>query len=248
MHTRLPLARSRGLKVEDLGGELVVYDSARHVAHSLTRTAAEVWKRCDGQTSVADIAQGVASVVGLEPDIDLVWRALRQLDYSGLLEDAAEAARELPVGDVSTPPARRSALRNLGWAAAAAIPLVASIGIPSAAFAQSAGPPGPPGPTGPTGPAGLTGPTGAMGTSVGATGATGTAGAAGPLGATGPTGPTGIAGSAGATGPAGAAGAGGPTGPTGPAGPTGATGPTGPTGLVVVIQVGLFTWTSHATA
>lgn len=231
MHASFPRARSKGLNVEELDGELVIYDVELNRAHSLTAAAAAVWKRCDGRTSIEEIDRAVAAQFGRAPDVDLVWRALRQLDHARLLESPDDDVSDVTADDEPVETVvRRSALRKLGWAAAAAIPLVASIGIPSAAFAQSVGPPGPPGPTGPAGATGATGPVGPTGANIGPTGPTGATGTFGPPGPTGPTGAIGATGPTGAAGLPGPTGSSGPTGPTGPAGPTGPTGPTGPAG------------------
>jgi hypothetical protein len=211
-----PLARSRGLKIEEFDDELVVYDVERDRAHSLHAVATAVWRRCDGRTSVEEISRAAGEALGLPPNLDVTWEALRQLDMIGLLE----APPQEPGGEAV---ARRRALRQLGRAAAVIVPFVASMAIPTAAYAQS---PGTPGPTGPTGPTGATGATGAHG------GQTGSLGAGGPLGVTGGTGPTGPTGPAGATGNLGAGGAGGSTGATGPTGTTGATGATGAAGAM----------------
>ena len=48
----VPRARKEGLVVQDMPDELLVYDVDRHKAHCLNQTAALVWKRCDGKTSV----------------------------------------------------------------------------------------------------------------------------------------------------------------------------------------------------
>jgi hypothetical protein len=241
MDASLPRARARGLKVEQLDDELVVYDNEQHRAHSLTAAAAAVWKRCDGRTSIKDISRAVAAEFDLPPNLDMIWRALRQLDHAGLLDPPQEELNTVDLPDTPSDKSsegrendgaavRGAARRKLGWAAAAAIPLVVSIAIPAPALAQSLGPPGPPGPAGPAGPTGAAGATGATGP---AAPGPGTPGPTGPTGVTGPLGPTGAFGNAGAGGPTGPTGATGPSGlpgPTGPAGSAGAAGPTGPTG------------------
>jgi hypothetical protein len=185
--TAFPLARSRGLTVEAFDDDLVVYDVERQRAHSLHAVAATVWRCCDGRTSVEDIAARTAEAFGLPPNVAAVEDVLRQLDLVDLLESPVDDAAPLATSDGSV--ARRGALRKMGWAAAAVLPVVMSMAIPHAAYAQSVGipgptgPAGPPGPTGPTGP-GLQGPTGVTG----ATGATGLTGATGPTGPTGPPG------------------------------------------------------------
>jgi len=44
----LPQARSEDLVIQDIGDEVLVYDLTRHKAHCLNRTAALVWRKCDG--------------------------------------------------------------------------------------------------------------------------------------------------------------------------------------------------------
>jgi hypothetical protein len=179
-----PKARSTGIRIEDVDDELLVYDLERNRAHSLNVGAAAVFRLCDGRRSIEEINVAASEALGVAPDLSMVEQAVRQFERAGLLEVEEEATD------------RRALLRRLGWAAV--VPFVASIAIPSAAYAQSQGPPGPtgsPGPTGPTGAPGVTGPT--------------SPGETGPAGPTGPTGDTG------------------PTGSTGPTGPTGATGATG---------------------
>ena len=53
----LPEARKEGLVVQHLSDEVLVYDQQRHKAHCLNETAALVWMRCDGKTTVVSMAQ-----------------------------------------------------------------------------------------------------------------------------------------------------------------------------------------------
>jgi hypothetical protein len=47
-----PLARSSELLTEEVDGELLIYDEERDTATRLNRTAAVVWRSCDGQRSI----------------------------------------------------------------------------------------------------------------------------------------------------------------------------------------------------
>ena len=126
--TRLPRPKARedDLVVEELPDEVVVYDLRRHKAHCLNRTAAMVWKRCDGRTTVPDNARRVGQESQTPISDEVVWLALDDLGKSHLLQ-----AR---VG--SPPVSRREALR-LGLAGAVVFPLVTSILAPTAAQAAS---------------------------------------------------------------------------------------------------------------
>ena len=128
MHDR-PLPRSEGIVTERVDDDLVVYDKESHVAHSLSRTAASVWDRCDGERTPEEIGRELA----LEPE--LVTQALDELSRCGLLDEGPSA-----VGDYSR---REAAVRfaKVGGAAFAA-PLIYSVVIGSAAAAASCKPNG----------------------------------------------------------------------------------------------------------
>lgn len=130
-----PLARTVGLLVETVGEETVVFDRNSKKAFRLNRSAAIVWSRCDGKTSIEDLAGIVQRELGLSESAEpLVEIALQQLDSLDLLEG---------------PPVitRRRMGRKIA-AAAALIPVVAAITVPTPAKAQSGGgkgaPPPPP--------------------------------------------------------------------------------------------------------
>src|SRR5437764_271711 len=76
---RKPAARSEDLVVEELGDELLVYDLTHDRAHSLSATAALVWRSCDGESTVDALSED------LRLDADTVTRALAQLDECKLL-------------------------------------------------------------------------------------------------------------------------------------------------------------------
>ena len=76
---QLPAARQAGLVVRELPGETLVYDLENNKAHCLNGTAALVWRRCDGQTTVAELAQTLHEELGLPADEVPVRLALEQL-------------------------------------------------------------------------------------------------------------------------------------------------------------------------
>jgi hypothetical protein len=130
---RKPLARRDGLIVEELDGEVLVYDTATHVAHCLNRTAGLVWRWCDGKTAVPELARRLRKAVG--PDVDgeaLAVGALQRLAKARLIGGSGEEP-----GPASR--SRREALRRLGRAAGAAavLPVVTTIVAPRAAEAAS---------------------------------------------------------------------------------------------------------------
>lgn len=127
----VPYARQDGLVVTDLPDETLVYDLQRHKAHCLNRTAALVWRACDGQTSIANLAARIQLELGEPVTEDVVWLALDRLGQAHLLQERV------------SPPAllmgmsRREFLRKAAVASAVALPVVASLTAPRAAQAAS---------------------------------------------------------------------------------------------------------------
>ena len=120
---RLPPARRDGLLVQAIDDEVIVYDTERHKAHCLNRTAAAVWEHCDGQTTVAEVARRLAREFEAPIDQTAVWLAVEQLQKAHLLTEAPQPPSGL---------SRRDVLKRLGVAAALAVPLVTTIVTPAA--------------------------------------------------------------------------------------------------------------------
>ena len=121
----LPRMRVQGLVIDDLPEETLVYDLDRHKAHCLNRTAALVWRHCDGQTTVGEIARRLQHELDAPCNEDLVWLALRQLQQLHLLEQS------ITLPSHWTGVSRRKMLRHVGLAAAVAVPVIASIVSPT---------------------------------------------------------------------------------------------------------------------
>ena len=123
-----PEARKEGLIVHPLSEEVLVYDSDRHKAHCLNKTAALVWNRCDGKTSVAELAQGLGDEIKAPVDQDVIWLALDQLAKARLLHEDTPAARKPGLS-------RRELMKRIGVGGAMALPLITSIIAPTVAQA-----------------------------------------------------------------------------------------------------------------
>lgn len=125
-----PLARRKDLVVRELPEETLVYDVPRHRAHCLNRTAAQVWRHCDGSRDVGDLAALLPSELPMPAAEELVFLALQQFRKAHLLE-----------GDVPLPVqpewySRRRMLAKLGIALAM-LPAVISVTAPKARAAAS---------------------------------------------------------------------------------------------------------------
>jgi hypothetical protein len=132
---RLPRARRESeLVVEELPDELIIYDTVQHRAHCLNRSAALVFRHCDGRTTVGEMVELLARE-GLAEGREAVDATLAQLSEAGLLREAE------PRG-AATGAALRSRRRFLQRAAIAAgasiaYPIVKSIVAPTVAHATS---------------------------------------------------------------------------------------------------------------
>ena len=119
----MPKAKTERLIVREIDGETLVYDRSRDAASCLNEFAARVWRECDGETSVAEIA------AALGEDERAVWLALHQLTKAQLLTEAIAFPP-----DMSAAKSRREIGARLGLGAAA---FVASIVAPMPAQAAS---------------------------------------------------------------------------------------------------------------
>lgn len=92
-NSQIPVARSEGLVIQELPGEVLVYDLETNKAHCLNRTAAAVWKSCDGKNSVADISRLLAEETSGDVPVqeDLIRLAIDRLNESDLLENKPAA-------------------------------------------------------------------------------------------------------------------------------------------------------------
>jgi hypothetical protein len=123
-----PSRREHDLVSEQVGSELLIFDTRADLAHCLGETAAAVWQACDGRRDAAALA------VHTGLSLDSVTRALGEIDGLGLLAGAAQTET---VDGVS----RRHAIKRMAGvgAAATSLPLIVSAVIaPAAALAYVA--------------------------------------------------------------------------------------------------------------
>jgi len=135
MATYRPKVRSMRLLTEELPDELLVYDVDRNEAHCLNGSAARVWRLCDGQRTVADIARMLDGDLEPERAETVVWCALDLFGEKHLLE--ADVAQDGPVAqERPTDMTRRQMVLRLGLVVGL-LPVVESIVAPPAALAAS---------------------------------------------------------------------------------------------------------------
>ena len=127
-----PKARDRDLLVEEMAGELLIYDARTDRAHCLNQSAAAIWKNCDGARSITELRSQLFPSLPSDAGEQLVKTGLERLRRRHLLEGEPQA----PMVDLS----RRSLLRKLALAAAAAgviAPLISTVVAPTPAYAVS---------------------------------------------------------------------------------------------------------------
>ena len=120
-----PIGRAENLVVQEYGSDVLVYDLVDHRAMSLNETSARVWRACNGQRSVAEIAAEIG-------DEGVTLLALSELKKAKLVESKAPEVAKFEAMP------RREAIRRIGMSSLIALPIIASIAAPTAAQTASA--------------------------------------------------------------------------------------------------------------
>jgi hypothetical protein len=124
----LPRARQDGLLEETVGEELLLYDQDTHTAHCLSPIAACVWRHCDGERDVSELAVFAGAGESLVAD------ALYELREKDLLDAEPELIQSTIPGE-----SRRQAIGRVAryGAAAAAGSMIVSATAATPAMASS---------------------------------------------------------------------------------------------------------------
>ncbi|MBV9242153.1 MAG: PqqD family protein [Acidobacteria bacterium] len=122
-----PIARNEELVVQEMPGEVLVYDIRTNQAHCLNTTAAFIWKNCTGANSIRDIEQLLMAEHGTGLDADLVKLGVEDLASRDLLSAAP------PASGLN----RRDVIKRIGMASVIAIPVIASLAAPKSALAST---------------------------------------------------------------------------------------------------------------
>ena len=132
-----PKRRKTGLILREISGETLIYDKKTLKASCLDGLAADIWRQCDGRTSIATIASFVSSKSKEEVDEQAVWLALQKLGKSDLLEETVQMPTFLAART-----SRRNAIKAIGLGGTVAS--VTTIVVPTIADAASCVPLGSP--------------------------------------------------------------------------------------------------------
>ncbi len=126
-----PKARKENLVVQESDGEVLIYDLNTNKACCLNETSALVWQLCDGDNSVSEISESISRKLNSPANEDLVWLALDQLKKEKLIANGEEVVADF------AGMSRREVVKKIGLGTMIALPIVASLVAPKAAFAGS---------------------------------------------------------------------------------------------------------------
>jgi hypothetical protein len=127
------IRRDEELIVRRVGDELIIYDLHRDQGHALNQTAAFVFEQCDGKTSIEQMAIRMGVELNIPHAKQVTTLALDRLYRANLLVEKPASGSLYGVS-------RRDVLKLASKAglAAAMLPVVTTMLVPSAAQAQSA--------------------------------------------------------------------------------------------------------------
>lgn len=126
-----PQSRRCDIVIQEIDGEVLIYDLAKNKAFCLNQTSAMIWQTCDGTNSITEISQNLSKRLRTNVNEDIVWLAVSQFKADGLLEKSTEI--ETPFDGMN----RREIVKRIGFASMIALPVIASVVAPTAINAQS---------------------------------------------------------------------------------------------------------------
>lgn len=126
-----PVPRRDNVVVQEMNGEILIYDLGENKAFCLNETSALIWQACNGEKNVSEISREIGAKLGSPASEDLVWLALDQLKKENLIESKEDF--QIDFNGIS----RRDVIKKVGLAAVVALPLVTSLVAPKAANAAS---------------------------------------------------------------------------------------------------------------
>jgi hypothetical protein len=127
----IPLSRKHDIVIQEIDGEVLIYDLSKNRAYCLNQTSSMVWNACDGTKSVTEISQSLSKQLKQNVSEDIVWLALDQLKKDNLLTESDKFVT--PFDGMN----RREIVKRIGFASMVALPLISSVIAPTALRAQS---------------------------------------------------------------------------------------------------------------
>lgn len=127
-----PKSRKENLVIQELEGEVLIYDLEKNKAFCLNETSALVWQSCNGSRTIADISSMVGKQLNSQVNEDIVWLALDQLSKENLVE------KQTPLENKFNGLSRREVIKKAALGTVIALPIVTSLVAPLAVHANSA--------------------------------------------------------------------------------------------------------------
>lgn len=131
MKSQKPLSRKENIVVQEMEGEVLIYDLNDNRAVCLNETSALIWQACDGNKTPAEISKFISNKLNAPANEDLVWLALDQLKKENLIENGDA----LPSHFAGM--SRREAIKKVGLSSLIALPVIMAVTSPAAAAAGS---------------------------------------------------------------------------------------------------------------
>ena len=126
-----PKSRRDEMVVQQIDEELLIYDLKANRAFCLNETLAQIWQRCDGTKTVADLVKIIRDKSGNQITTELIWLAIDQLKRENLLSNGEDIRPDFQ--GLS----RRQMIRKVGLNSMVALPVIASLVAPNVTDAQS---------------------------------------------------------------------------------------------------------------
>ncbi|HRH44262.1 MAG TPA: PqqD family protein [Pyrinomonadaceae bacterium] len=126
-----PISRKDNIVIQELNGEILIYDLGKNKVFCLNQTSAMVWQECNGTKSVTEISQNLSKKLKSNVSEDIVWLALNQFKKDNLIEKSESFST--PLDGLS----RREIVKRIGFASVIALPIIASVVAPTSINAQS---------------------------------------------------------------------------------------------------------------
>lgn len=131
MKKKNPRSRGKDVVIQEVKGEILIYDLNEHKGFCLNKTSAFVWQACDGTRTALEISSYLSEKLGEPFPIELVWLTLNDLKNENLLDNFEDPGIEY------TGLPRRELIKKVGFATMISLPLITSLIAPTAATASS---------------------------------------------------------------------------------------------------------------
>ncbi len=151
-------SRTENIVVQKLGNEVLAYDLKTNKAYSLNDPSALIYQLCDGSRTIDQIIGELNKQLTHKVNSEFVWYAIHQLQKNSLISETQ------PVKTGFEGLTRREAVKRVGFATLAALPIISMVTAPTSLMAQSNCLPGEDGTDGKDGLPGLPGCPGGFGT------------------------------------------------------------------------------------